>query len=82
MQCCTVLTFKTFRVGTGHEYDLSDRCRCPPKVYHSLTPRGRMLVGLADAIQVWVETNIEAVRKAHQACDSRSPDSGRLLMRR
>ena len=47
----------------------------PPKVEYSLTPMGRTLVGLVDAIRVWAETNIEAVLEAQQAFDSRSPDT-------
>lgn len=42
----------------------------PPKVEYSLTPLGRTLVALLDAIRVWSETNIEAVLKAQNMYDS------------
>lgn len=35
----------------------------PPKVEYSLTPLGRTLVSLLDAICVWSETHIEEVRR-------------------
>ncbi|MBX9676344.1 MAG: helix-turn-helix transcriptional regulator [Methylotenera sp.] len=45
----------------------------PPKVEYALTPLGRTLVGLVDAIRVWSENNIEEVTKAQKAYDN-SPD--------
>ncbi len=42
----------------------------PPKVEYSLTPLGRTLVGLVDAIRVWSETHIEAVMQAQTAYDN------------
>ena len=44
----------------------------PPKVEYSLTPLGRTLVGLLDAIRVWAETHIETVLEAQQAFDSQA----------
>lgn len=41
----------------------------PPKVEYSLTPLGRTLIGLLDAIRVWAETHIETVLEAQQAFD-------------
>lgn len=41
----------------------------PPKVEYTLTPLGRTLVGLVDAIRVWSETNIEEVMKAQAIYD-------------
>ena len=41
----------------------------PPKVEYSLTPLGRPLIGLLDAIRVWSETNIEAVLESQHAFD-------------
>ena len=46
----------------------------PPKVEYSLTPLGRTLVGLLDAIRTWAETHIEAVLEAQQAFDLRPSD--------
>lgn len=45
----------------------------PPKVEYALTPLGRTLVGLVDAIRMWSENNIEEVTKAQKAYDN-SPD--------
>ncbi len=45
----------------------------PPKVEYALTPLGRTLVGLVEAIRVWSEINIEEVTKAQKAYDN-SPD--------
>jgi DNA-binding HxlR family transcriptional regulator len=42
----------------------------PPKVEYTLTPLGRTLVGLVDAIRVWSETHIEAVMNAQKVYDS------------
>lgn len=41
----------------------------PPKVEYSLTPLGRTLIGLLDAIHVWTETHIETVLEAQQTFD-------------
>lgn len=41
----------------------------PPKVEYALTPLGRTLVGLVDAIRVWSETHIEAVIAAQNTYD-------------
>ncbi|MDX1915610.1 MAG: helix-turn-helix domain-containing protein [Methylophilus sp.] len=42
----------------------------PPKVEYALTPLGRTLVGLVDAIRVWSETHIEAVMQAQTIYDN------------
>jgi DNA-binding HxlR family transcriptional regulator len=42
----------------------------PPKVEYTLTPLGRTLVRLVDAIRVWSETHIEAVMQAQTAYDN------------
>lgn len=41
----------------------------PPKVEYTLTPLGRTLVGLVDAIRVWSEQHIEAVMQAQTHYD-------------
>jgi DNA-binding HxlR family transcriptional regulator len=41
----------------------------PPKVEYSLTPLGRTLIGLLDAIRVWSEMHIEAVLESQHAFD-------------
>jgi DNA-binding HxlR family transcriptional regulator len=41
----------------------------PPKVEYALTPLGRTLVALLDAIRVWSETHIEEVLKAQAIYD-------------
>lgn len=46
----------------------------PPKVEYSLTPLGRTLIGLLDAIRVWAETHIGAVLDAQRAYDLRPPE--------
>jgi DNA-binding HxlR family transcriptional regulator len=46
----------------------------PPKVEYSLTPLGRTLIGLLDAIRVWAEGHIEAVLESQVAYDRRSPE--------
>lgn len=49
----------------------------PPKVEYSLTPLGRTLLGLLDAIRVWSETHIEEVLKAQNLYDNMDmSDSG------
>jgi len=47
----------------------------PPKVEYSLTPLGRTLVSLLDAIRVWSETHIEEVLKAQTMYDSTDTSS-------
>jgi DNA-binding HxlR family transcriptional regulator len=42
----------------------------PPKVEYALTPLGRTLVGLVDAIRVWSERHIEEVMNAQKLYDS------------
>lgn len=42
----------------------------PPKVEYSLTPLGRTLVGLVDAVRVWSETHIEQVLEAQTVYDA------------
>lgn len=42
----------------------------PPKVEYSLTPLGRTLVVMLDAIRVWSEIHIEKVLKAQSMYDS------------
>lgn len=42
----------------------------PPKVEYTLTPLGRTLVGLVDAIRVWSETHIEAVIESQTRYDN------------
>jgi DNA-binding HxlR family transcriptional regulator len=42
----------------------------PPKVEYTLTPLGRTLVGLVDAIRVWSETHIEGVLQAQTVYDN------------
>ena len=44
----------------------------PPKVEYSLTPLGRTLVGLLDAIRVWAETHIETVLEAQRMFDAQA----------
>jgi DNA-binding HxlR family transcriptional regulator len=46
----------------------------PPKVEYALTPLGRTLVGLVDAIRVWSETHIEAVMQAQTVYDNTNAD--------
>lgn len=42
----------------------------PPKVEYTLTPLGRTLVGLVDAIRVWSEQHIEEVMQAQTSYDN------------
>lgn len=51
----------------------------PPKVEYSLTPLGRTLVSLLDAIRGWSETHIEEVLKAQIVYDS--TDMSRATLR-
>ena len=46
----------------------------PPKVEYALTPLGRTLIGLVEAIRVWAETHIEAVLEAQQTFDQQTQD--------
>lgn len=51
----------------------------PPRVEYSLTPLGRTLVGLLDAIRLWSESHIEEVLDAQASYDdtaSTRPDAG------
>lgn len=41
----------------------------PPKVEYALTPLGRTLVGLLEAIRVWSESHIDEVLKAQSHFD-------------
>lgn len=42
----------------------------PPKVEYALTPLGRTLVGLLEAIRVWSESHIDEVLKAQSHFDT------------
>lgn len=46
----------------------------PPKVEYTLTPLGRTLVGLVDAVRVWSEQHIEAVMQAQTHYDHHNKD--------
>ena len=46
----------------------------PPKVEYALTPLGRTLVGLVDAIRVWSETHIATVLQAQTNYDTTQTD--------
>jgi DNA-binding HxlR family transcriptional regulator len=48
----------------------------PPKVEYSLTPLGRTLIGVVEAIQAWAETNIESVLEAQQTFDRQAREVG------
>lgn len=48
----------------------------PPKVEYSLTPLGRTLIGLLDAIRTWSETHIESVLEAQQTFDAQANQNG------
>src|SRR5215213_1636383 len=48
----------------------------PPKVEYTLTPLGRTLISLVEAISGWAETHIEAVLEAQQAFDRQTQDVG------
>ena len=43
----------------------------PPKVEYRLTPLGRTLIDLLDAIRVWAETHIESVLASQSEYDRR-----------
>jgi DNA-binding HxlR family transcriptional regulator len=51
----------------------------PPKVEYTLTPLGRTLISLVEAISGWAETHIEAVLEAQQAFDRQTQDVGELV---
>jgi DNA-binding HxlR family transcriptional regulator len=51
----------------------------PPKVEYALTPLGRTLIGLVDAIRKWAETHIEEVQEAQQTFDRQTMDAGALV---
>ena len=46
----------------------------PPKVEYTLTPLGRTLVGLVDAIRVWSEQHIEEVMQAQTSYDNHNKE--------
>lgn len=46
----------------------------PPKVEYALTPLGRTLVGLVDAIRVWSEQHIEEVMQAQTSYDNHNKE--------
>ncbi len=46
----------------------------PPKVEYSLTPLGRTLISLVDAISDWAETNITVVIESQQRYDQRADE--------
>ena len=46
----------------------------PPKVEYALTPLGRTLIDLVEAIRGWAETHIEAVLEAQQTFDQQTQD--------
>lgn len=48
----------------------------PPKVEYTLTPLGRTLLGLVDAIRVWSEKHIEGVLQAQMLYDHRMTING------
>lgn len=41
----------------------------PPRVEYSLTPLGRTLIGLLDAVRLWAEDHIESMLEAQAAYD-------------
>lgn len=47
----------------------------PPKVEYTLTPLGRTLVGLVDAVRVWSEQHIENVIQAQTTYDNLNKDT-------
>ena len=46
----------------------------PPKVEYRLTPLGKSLIGLLDAIRLWAESNIEIMLEAQALYDQISPE--------
>src|SRR5690348_4542030 len=48
----------------------------PPKVEYTLTPLGRTLITLVEAISGWAETHIEAVLEAQQTFDQQLQEVG------
>jgi DNA-binding HxlR family transcriptional regulator len=41
----------------------------PPKVEYSITPLGKTLIGLLDAVRSWAESNIETILDSHVRYD-------------
>jgi DNA-binding HxlR family transcriptional regulator len=41
----------------------------PPKVEYSITPLGKTLIGLLDAVRTWAESNIETILDSHVRYD-------------
>jgi DNA-binding HxlR family transcriptional regulator len=52
----------------------------PPKVEYALTPLGRTLIDLVEAIRGWAETHIEAVLEAQQTFDQQTLDVGEPVL--
>ena len=52
----------------------------PPKVEYALTPLGRTLIDLVEAIRGWAETHIEAVLEAQQTFDQQTQDVGEPVL--
>ena len=52
----------------------------PPKVEYALTPLGRTLIDLVEAIRGWAETHIEAVLEAQQTFDRQTQDVGEPVL--
>jgi DNA-binding HxlR family transcriptional regulator len=50
----------------------------PPKVEYRLTPLGRTLIDLLDAIRGWAENNIETMLEAQAAYDQLSSEGSEL----
>src|SRR5690349_12107567 len=46
----------------------------PPKVEYTLTPLGRTLIDLVEAIRGWAESHIEAVLESQQSFDQQTQD--------
>jgi DNA-binding HxlR family transcriptional regulator len=46
----------------------------PPRVEYTLTPLGRTLIDLVEAIRAWAETHIEAVLEAQQSFDQQTQE--------
>lgn len=51
----------------------------PPKVEYTLTPLGRTLIDLVEAISGWAETHIEAVLEAQQTFDQQAQHLDELV---
>ena len=52
----------------------------PPKVEYALTPLGRTLIDLVEAIRGWAETHIEAVLEAQQTFDQQTQEVGEPVL--